>query len=176
MLADISQDFRWNKRDAQIGRKLLEHEGTPEAIKLFARYAWQLSDYAYWFFLSTLWVSYTGWSDLSEWKRLFASGRPNRETSIMKPSELMEFRRLRDPLTLYRAHRPDEQDWISYTIFAKEAGRFALRRGGSVVKEYRGSKADAICLFLRRDEFEVLVLDKSKVEFVRELPVVVAAP
>lgn len=89
----------------------------------------------------------------------------------MKPSELDVFRLLGDHLTLYRAHRTGETDWISYTLSPMKAAEFAARRGAAQVKEYRVAKVDALCLFLRRGEFEVLVLDKNKAEFVREVRV-----
>lgn len=168
---DVSPDFRWNKVDLQTIRKILRHETTPEAIKLFDRYAYRLTDYAYWFMLSTLWVGYTGYSDLNMWKRLLGSDRSKRETSIMKPSELRLFHGLADPLILYRAHRPNEQDWIAYTLSAEKAAVFAKQRGVDKVREYRVPKAEALCLFLRRGELEVLVLDKGKAEFVQELTV-----
>lgn len=171
---DISPDFRWNKKDTQTIRKILPHEGTPEAIRLFARYAWRLTDYAYWFMLSTLWVNDTGGCDLKEWKSLFSSARPNRETSIMKPSELKVFHALDERITLYRAHRAGEKDWISYTLFGHKAGEFACQRGVDKVCEYRVHKSDVLCLFLRRGEFEAVVLDRAKAEFVREITVVVS--
>lgn len=171
--SDISPDFRGDKSDSQVLRKILPHEATPEAIKLFARHAWKLTDYAYWFGLSTLWVSYTGWSDIELWKRLFSSKRSGRETSLMKPSEWGAFQSLPDPLTLYRAHRPGEQDWISYTISPGKAAEFAVRRQVNTISEYRVAKADALCLFLRRQEYEVIVLDRTKAELLREIEVVV---
>lgn len=171
MTGDISPDFQWNKKDWQTIQKVLPHEATPEAVRAFARYAYRLSDYGYWFLLSTLWVSYTGWSDLELWKQLFSSSGGSRTTSIMKPSELNVFRSLGDQLTLYRAHRSEERDWISYTLVPVKAAEFAARRGVDYVKEYRVAKADAMCLFLRRGEFEVLVLDKAKAELVREVTV-----
>jgi len=94
MTGDISPDFQWNKKDWQTIQKVLPHEATPEAVRAFARYAYRLSDYGYWFLLSTLWVSYTGWSDLELWKQLFSSSGGSRTTSIMKPSELNVFRSL----------------------------------------------------------------------------------
>lgn len=169
---DVSPDFRWDKQDVKVIEKILPLEGTPEAITAFCRHAYKLTDYAYWFLLSTLWVSYTGWSDLELWKRLFSSTRGGRETSIMKPSELGVFRTLANPLTLYRAHRPNENDWISYTLFAEKAAEFAARRGVDEVKVYRVAKEDALSLFLRRGEFEVLVLDKSKAECLTTIQVV----
>ena len=178
MFTDVSPDFRWNKQDLQTIKKILPHEGTPEAIKLFSRYAYRLSDYGYWFLLSTLWVSYTGFSDLEEWKRLFSSPRANRETSIMKPSELETFRafgKYYEHLTLYRAHRPEEGDWISYSLLVEKAGEFARRRGVDKVTEYKIAMSDVLCFFLRRGEFEVLILDKTKVELIREIPVVVSS-
>ena len=33
---DISNNFKWNVYDAAVAKKLLELEGTPEAIKYFA--------------------------------------------------------------------------------------------------------------------------------------------
>lgn len=52
-----------------------------------------------------------------------------------------------------------------------KAAEFAARRGVDQVKEYRAAKVDALCLFLRRGEFEVLVLDRAKAEFVRAVTV-----
>lgn len=173
--ADISPDFRWNKRDAQVIEKILAHEATPQAIQVFARSAWRLTDYAYWFVLGTLWVSYTGWSDLSAWTRLFASARPGRETSLMKPSELARFQALPDPIVAYRAHRPNESDWISYSLDPQEAGAFARRRQVDQVSQYRIPKAHVLCLFLRRGEAEVLVLERTHAEHLRDIPVVVTA-
>ena len=171
-LKDVSPDFRWSKKDWQTLAKILPLEGTPEAVKLFARYAYRLSDYAYWFMLSTCWVSYCGWSELELWKGLFSSPRSNRMTSIMKPSELEFFNLLPPTILVYRAHRPGETDWISYTLFPQKAAEFAARRGTDQVKEYLVDKRDALCVFTRRGEFEVLVLDKSKAVFMRQLPVV----
>ena len=79
---DISKEFKWNPCDAIIGRKLIELEETPEAIKYFAQRCNELTDYAYWFFLSTLWVSYSGHSDLELWKRLFSSDRSKRKNKF----------------------------------------------------------------------------------------------
>lgn len=169
---DISPDFRYSRTDEQTIKKILPYEATPEAIKLFARYEYRLSDYAYWFLLSTLWVSYTGWSDLEVWKRLFSSNRANRETSIMKPSELRVFRALPDRFSVFRAHRPEEKDWIAYTLSTDAVARFAVKRNVQQVTEYQASKADALCLFLRRGESEVLVLDKTKAEFVTHVPLI----
>lgn len=169
---NISPDFRWNKNDAQTFKKILEHEATPEAIKVFARFAYRMTDYGYWFGLGTLWVSYTGFSDLELWKQLFSSRRSNRDTSLMKPKELLVWQDLPEVLTLYRAHRQEEQDWISYALLPEKAAEFALRRGVREVKHYLVKKSDALCLFLRRGETEVLVLDKSKAEYVSTIPVI----
>ena len=171
-MKDVSPDFRYNKQDTKTLAKILPYEGTGEAVKVFTRYAYRLSDYGYWFMLSTLWVSYTGWSDLEQWKALFRSTRANRQTSIMKPSEVDFLFVLPPTLLVYRAHRPDETDWISYTISPEKAAQFAAHRGVDQVKEYLVDKEDVLALFLRRGEFEVLVLDQSKAVLVRQLQVV----
>jgi hypothetical protein len=172
MMHDVSPDYRYNKADAKVIAKILPHEATPEAVTLFARHAYKLTDYTYWFLLSTLWVSYTGYSSLDLWRRLLSSTRAGRETGIMKPSELTIFRALPDTLTVYRAHRPEETDWISYTLKPLKAAEFAARRGVDQIKEYRISKSDVIALFLRRGEFEVIVLDTAKAEFLQTIAVV----
>jgi hypothetical protein len=68
---DVSPNFVYNPIDAHIGTKLIELEEKPEQIKYFESVAHELSDYAYWFFLTTCWVSYTGHSDIELWKKLF---------------------------------------------------------------------------------------------------------
>jgi hypothetical protein len=163
-IADVSPDFVPNRADAVIIRRIVRRAETPRAIKLFALEHRKLSDYGYWFTLSTLWVSYTGWSDLQQWKWLLSSLRPRRETSIMKPSELAVWRTLPDVLTVLRVHRPGEQDWISYTIDIEAAKRFAARRAAEAIQVYRVRKSDALCLFTRRGEAEVLVLDRRHAE------------
>lgn len=170
-IPDVSPDFRWNRQDAKIMRKVTPHEATPQAIRVFNHVHRRLSDYGYWFLLGTLWVSYTGWSDLELWKRLFRSTRPRRETSLMKPSELGVYRALPDMLTFYRAHRHGERDWVSYTLDPLKAAMFAVQRGVSEVVEYRAAKADALCLLLRRGESEVLILDQQKAERVCSIEV-----
>lgn len=165
---DISPYFRWNPYDAAVGRKLAELDKTPEAIKYFAEKADGLSDYAYWFFLSTCWVSYSGFSDLELWKKLFSSNRSGKKKSIMKPSEVKVFEQLPWFVTIYRAHRPGESDWIAYTLNKDTAFRFARERGVNTIKEYQVKKKDITALFLRRGEDEVIVIDRSKVSFIRE--------
>lgn len=173
---DVSPVFRYNARDSRLIQELLPLAETPQAIVRFSEVCDQLTDYSYWFILGTLWVSYSGWSDLNLWKRLFSARRPNRELSLMKPSELSIYRSMADKLTVYRAHRPDEADWIAYTVSPVTAGRFARERGVSEVKEYRVRKRDVCALFLRRGEYEVLMLDKSRAKRMAEIPVVVADP
>lgn len=168
MLQDVSHNFQWNPYDAAVGKKLIELEQTPEAIKYFASVCDNLSDYAYWFYLSTLWVSYSGWSDLNLWKELFAADRPKKKTSIMKPSEVKAFDYLPWFVTVYRAHRPGEADWIAYTLSKDIAFRFAKERGVSTIKEYKVKKRDITALFLRRGEEEIIAIDKDKAIFIKE--------
>ena len=169
---DISPDFKWDRKDAALGAKLIRYEKTPHAIRQFARQCDRLTNHGYWFFLGSLWVSYTGFSDLELWKRLFSSPRGMRETSLMKPSELRLFRVLPDKVHALRAHRPGETDWIAYTLNADTAARFAVERGVDSVSAYEIDKADILCLFTRRGEAEIIVLDKSKARFLDEVTVI----
>lgn len=170
---DIYSGFTWNLYDAKVGKGIIEREATSEAIKYFSEVCDGLTDYAYWFYLSTLWVSYSSHSDLGLWKKLFSSSRGKRKQCIMKPSELKTFEQLPYFVTAYRAHRPGEIDWIAYTLDPIIAARFAKERGVDKVSEYKIKKRDIIGLFLRRGEQEILVIDKEKIHFVNEIDVVV---
>jgi hypothetical protein len=133
-MKNISTAFTPNIQD------LLPYEGSPQAIIKFKEVCDELSDYCYWFMLSTLWVSYTGYSDLALWKELFSSKRSNKRISLMKPDELNAFKRLPNKITIYRAHRPNETDWIAYTTDAEIATRFARERKVKEFKTYRVKK------------------------------------
>lgn len=169
---DISPDFVPNVRDSQILRYLLQFKETPEAIKQFAKVCNLLTDYSYWFMFGTLWVSYSGWSDLKLWKRLYKGIRSNRSTSLMKPSEFAVLRSLPDVITAYRAHREGEKDWISYTLSPQIAARFARERGVLVITEYQLRKRDVMALFLRRGEQELIMLSPARATKVGEIQVV----
>lgn len=160
-LYDITPDFRPNAYDSQVGKGILRYEGTPEAIRYFARVCGKLSDSAYWFFLSTLWVSYSGGVDLNLWRRLFSSKRPLRKTSVMKPSELKGFEKLPEVITVYRASKPGDKDWINYTTSLGTARIFATVNGGEI-NRYEVQKSDCIAWFKRRGECEIIMLDPSK--------------
>jgi len=159
---NISPAFKPNEADALILDYVTRYEGTPFAIKEFAKSCRHLTDYGYWFGLSTLWVSYTGFSDLNLWRQLFQSERPDRDRCIMKPDELKAFRALPNPIVAHRAHRENETDWLSFTTSMERANKFLGARPGGYIKTYSIPKEHALCYFLRRGEFEILVLDKSK--------------
>ena len=161
-MSDISPHYKFNPTDARILRSILNYEGTPTAITVFGEYCDALTDYAYWFALGTLWVSYSGFSDLELWKRLFSSTRRGREACLMKPSELATFSRMPPAFKVYRAHREGETDWIAYTFDATKAAEFAAQRNITKIAEYRVNRMDILALFLRRGEKEIIILDKSK--------------
>ncbi len=161
---NVSTAFVPNQTDNFIIRNLLAYEGTPMAITKFKECCNELSDYAYWFMLSTLWVSYSGFSDLELWKELFSSNRPNKSISLMKPDELSALKKLPNKITVYRAHRQKETDWIAYTLDKNIADRFARERGTSEITAYKVKKIDILAYFTRRGEQEIIVINKSKVK------------
>ncbi|WP_391560630.1 hypothetical protein [Robertmurraya sp.] len=173
MFHDVSPNFTYNKIDAEIGTNLLKYEATPNAVIYFSEQCRHLTNYAYWFYLSTIWVSYSGHSDLQLWKKLFRASRPKRANSIMKPSELEVFKKLPKYIMAYRAQRPGETDWISYTLDLHIAARFARERGVNEVVEYQLRKTDVIALFLRRGEQELLMLDPIKAKRIGSVDVIV---
>lgn len=173
-IKNIGPDWKGSTRqERRILQGLLKREETPNAIRYFAKKCSKLSDYWYWFSLSTTWVSYSGWSDLNLWKKLFRSNRPQRESSIMKPDELECFHGFPNEITAYRAHRENEKDWISYTADPHAASKFAVRRGVNKITEYKLNKSDIIAFFLRRGEHELIMLNKNKAVTVRDIEIIV---
>lgn len=169
---DISPD--WNgstRRERRILQELVAREKTPQAIVHFARVCHDLSDYWYWFMLGTLWVSYTGHSDLALWRRLFSAGRAGRRTSLMKPSEVRSLVMFPERFRACRAHRTGETDWIAYTIDRQIAARFASERGVEQVVEYGLRACDVVALFLRRGEAEVIVLNRTTPREIRPIDI-----
>jgi len=171
---DVSPDWRGStRRERRILMDLVKLEATPKAIVRFARDCDHLSDYWYWFTLGTLWVSYSSHSDLGLWKRLFSAPRPNRATSLMKPSELQQLIGLPEYFRAYRAHRRGEKDWIAYTLDQQKAAMFARQREVDIVAEYAVQKRDVLALFTRRGEAEVIVINRLMPVRIGELEVLV---
>lgn len=158
---NISRHFRQDEYDSTVAKFLIELEGTPEAIRCFNLHKDSLTDYSYWFFLSTCWVKYSDWSDLELWKSLFNAKRPLRRECIMKPDELKQFKKLPYKFAAYRAHRENETDWISYTLSLSTAERFAKERSGEI-KCYLLTRSDCISLFTRREESEIIMTKKER--------------
>lgn len=166
---DISSSFEYNFQDKLIALQLLKREGTPDEIKYFSEHCDELTNYGYWFLLSTLWVSYSGYSDINLWKKLFSSNRSQKLKSIMKPSELKEYNYLPHIITIYRAKRPDEKKWIAYTLDFEIAKRFARERNVKKISKYEVKKNDILALFLRRGEKEIIILDETKPKLIEEI-------
>lgn len=169
---DVSPFSVPNPTDSKVITKIMRYEKTGRAIIEFDKHKNKLTDYCYWFMLSTLWVSYTGWSDLRLWKRLFDSNRPNRKLCIMKPSEVRAFDLLPESFKVYRAKRKDETDCIAYTLDPEIAATWAIKRGMTEFHCYEVNKRDVLALFLRRNEQEIIVLDQNKVRALITLQVV----
>lgn len=161
---NVSKNFKPNEYDRRVAVKLIELEGTPDAIRYFSDVCDGLSDYGYWFFLSTCWVKYSGWSDLELWIKLFNSERGSKNSSIMKPDELIHFKKMPFKFIVYRAHREGETNWIAYTVSQEKAKSFAKTRGVNEIKSYFVKRHDVLAYFTRRGEAEIIVLDKSKVK------------
>jgi hypothetical protein len=171
---DISPDWHGStRRERRIVQELLAREKTPAAIIHFSRVCHELTDYWYWYLLGTLWVSYSGHCGLAHWRRLLSSRRPNRATSLMKPSEVRTLAMFPERFRACRAHRAGECDWIAYTIDRQIAARFAVERGVEQVIEYGIRKEDVVALFMRRGEAEVIVLNRQALQLIGPIDVLV---
>ena len=74
-------------------------------------------------------------------------------------------------ITVYRAKRPGEKQWIAYTLDLEIAKRFAKERNVNIITKYEVKKRDVLALFLRRGEKEIIVLDETKPKFIEEIEV-----
>ena len=168
-MKNISTAFKFNPCDAELMTKIMAIDSEKQ-VEYFASVTDQLSDYGYWFLLSTLWVREATFAPISFWKELFSSKRPNRSISIMKPDELTLFKKLPNKLTVYRAHG-DEADWISYTLNPVTAMEFSSRKKTDEIAEYKLKKHDCQALFLRRGEMEIICLNKELAKRIRTITV-----
>ena len=78
----ISTSFKYNERDARLISIIMTTQ-SGKKIEVFQELANQLSDYAYWFLLSTLWVKDSNYAPISVWKKLFSGKRRNKAISLM---------------------------------------------------------------------------------------------
>lgn len=168
MLNNVSPVFEPDSFSAEFCMELIKRENTPASMEYFVEHCDKLDDYGYWFLLSTVWVSYSGWIELDVWKKHFASDRRHRRLAIMKPDELQVFKKLPNYLEVYRAHRENETDWISFTLNPETAAKMALQRGVNKITLYKINKKYCIAFFLRRGEDELITLQKDKANYIRE--------
>lgn len=82
----------------------------------------------------------------------FSSNRGNKIIGSLKPDELSALKKLPNKLTVYRAHRDNELDWIVYTLDKKIVECFSRERASSEVTTYKVKKSDVLAYFTRREE------------------------
>ena len=175
MNENVSTAFRLSEEDAEIAKHLSVYgnDRSSEAIRYFTTHCGNLTNYGYWFLLSTLWV----WagdvnSNLDLWRNLFSSDRPDKKISLMKPDELREFKGLPNKVTVYRAMIPNKCDGISYTTSVETAFRFARRHISQFILTGRIKKHDIAALFTRRGENEILILNRKLIHGLKRVPVI----
>lgn len=169
-MRNVSTAFKYSESDAKLISAFM-HTEPRNQMEFFRNIAEQLSDYAYWFLLSTMWVNESNVAPISVWKELFSSKRSNRSVSVMKPDELTAFKRLPSKLKVYRVHSEAAPDWISYTLDSKTAIQFSGIKDVREFTEYRVKKYDCLGLFLRRGEAEIVCLDKELAKPMRVIKV-----
>jgi hypothetical protein len=168
---DISTAFKSNEGDRKIASTFLLYHTPKEQIAYFKEKSSAMSDSFYWFCLSTLWVDDPNGADIATWKQMFSVRRSNKEISLMKPSELKALKSLPNKITVYRAQKSDELDWISYTTSLKVLLQFARINRSTRIIRGTVKKRDITALFTRRDESEVLILDKKVIRNIENINV-----
>lgn len=170
-MQDISPDFKYvTPTEQKIIQKIIKLNDDRKKLNHFIKYKHKMSDYCYWFILSTIWVDGTEKTDLKRWRALFSTNRKSRASSLMKPSELDAFNKLEDKLIVYRAQSPTEEDRLAYTLSIKQAASFSILKETNEITSYEVKKEDLLCLFLRRGEDEIIILDPSKAVKLKTLP------
>lgn len=169
-MQNISTAFKFNESDAKLVSRFLTTKKNQQ-MDYFLSIKNHLTDYAYWQMLTTMWVNESTIYSIDGWKNLFLAKRANRLVSIMKPDELALFKKLPNKLNLYRAHSGNELDGISYTLDPKTAIKFARMKKVNEIVEYKVKKHDCYALFLRREESEILCLDKDAVRKIKVIKI-----
>lgn len=172
--ADVSKVFHWNRYDAAVADLLIETERkAPERLIVeFSRLHRELSDYAFWFLLGMIWTRYPDPAHAETWSKLFLSERPERERSLMKPSELRFFHAMPKTITAYRPYDPDEHWVINYTPRIEVARRIATASGRSSIAAYSIPRENVIAYFDRRKTPEVIAVNPLGIEETGLFPLV----
>lgn len=152
---DISRTFKPLEVDKKVALELIKNTdaqgvANEKAIHCFLAHKDVISDYAYWYFLSTIWVSTSSGLDIETWKKLFLSKRSNRIRCLMKPSEVAYYKRLPVLIKVYRAHKVKEHDWISYSKSLEVAVMFVGIKNANKIVEYRIPRKYIYAIFLRQ--------------------------
>lgn len=170
-MQDISADFKnVTPTEQKIIQKIVKLNDDRKKLDYFMKRKNKMSDYCYWFILSTIWVDGTDKTDLKKWRLLFSSNRKNNKTSIMKPSEFDAFNKLAEQLVVYRAESPGEQDRLAYTLSIKQAAIFSILKNTNEITSYEVRKEDLLCFFTRRGEDEIIILDPRKAVKLKNIP------
>jgi hypothetical protein len=130
----------------------------PYRLDAFKKIAADLPDEKYWSLLSSIWTdTENAWQNLEDWRTLFGSDRPKRQ-SLMDWDEQLALSSLADTVTIYRGcEKGINEDGISWTLKRDKAEWFANRFSkDGIVLEKQISKSDIIAVFTGRNEFEVI--------------------
>jgi hypothetical protein len=134
----------------------------PYRIDAFIEINDRLTDRNYWQFLVAIWSdTENAWQNLSEWKRLFGSDRPERK-HLMDEEEFYYYQKLPDMVTVYRGcQKGQNENGLSWTFDKDKAEFFAhrLKKNGIVLKK-RVSKNQILAVLLGRGENEAIITER----------------
>lgn len=164
------ENEKWSTKltdtDLRIFKQLVAHENNSKILIKFARNINNLSNYGYWRILSSLYIKGGYCIPLEAWKKMFSMAKDNKEIGLMTKKELKVYHSLPKYVKAYRIHKTNENDWISYTLSFRTALNFV--KDYSEQCTYGGTdsclinKDDISAYFDRRNEQEIIVLDKNK--------------
>lgn len=158
------------KAQTPAGRHLIYEIIRPDATQETIRRDWRyyrdsLEPQNYWYVLSTLWIKDSRLFPLAEWREYFTAQKSHREYLMCQTEQVMR-RMLSRDVTAYRATLPGETDYFNYTLDYDVAELFSLRKRGSVIEAYHIPVGAIIALFLRRNEYEIIVMDRERIRSV----------
>lgn len=154
--------------DLKLFKYLVSHENNSKILITFAKNITKLSHYGYWRILSSLYIKGGYCIPLEVWKKMFTMPFDKRQKGLMNEEELKVFCSLPKQVKAYRIHKNNESDWISYTLSLNTALNFIEVYSEQCI--YGGTesctinKDDILAYFARRNEQEIIVLDKTKMK------------
>lgn len=152
-------------RDSKIAQQIAiawdVEQDADKVFKLFLKNHHLLSTQRYWELLRTVWIVSGNLENVGMFKLLMTSTK-NNKYCFSTPEESKLLREMPEVFTVYRACDEINDGGISWTYSLEYAKKYKEAFGKKRILELDVKKSDVFALINRNQEFEIIVLPKTK--------------